>query len=642
MPGNGFMMMASFRRDSSVVHQKLKPGTVRRIAAYARAYLKDLVLFLLLNAFGAVIVVATPLLLKSIIDRGIVPRHPAVVLWLAAGVAGLALLEAVLGLAQRWYSARIGEGLIYNLRTQVFDHVQRMPIAFFMRAQTGSLISRLNNDVIGAQRALTTTLSSVVSNVISLVLVLGAMIWLSWQVTLIALVLLPIFVIPAKLVGRKLARISREQMVLDAEMSSLMTERFNVAGAMLAKLYGRPADESTMFAGRAGRVRDIGVTSAMYGRVFFTALTLVASLATAMVYGVGGLLAVHGTLQLGTLVALATLLTRMYGPLTALSNVQVDVMTALVSFDRVFEVLDLKPMIDERPDAVELRRPAGGLAPEVVFDDVSFRYPAAEEVSLASLESIARTDTAPGRDVLFNVSFTAEAGQLVALVGPSGAGKTTITQLVSRLYDVSQGSVRIGDQDVREVTLESLRAAIGVVPQDAHLYHDSIRANLAYARPDATEAEMREALRGAQILGLVDSMPDGLDTVVGDRGYRLSGGEKQRLAIARLLLKAPSVVVLDEATAHLDSESEAAVQRALATALAGRTSLVIAHRLSTIREADQILVVDDGRIVERGRHEELLLAGGLYAELYRTQFKRQESAVDSEADLGSLEEVSAS
>ena len=653
MPGNGFMMMASFRRDSSVVHQKLKPGTVRRIMGYARAYLKDLVLFLLLNAIGAVIVVATPLLLKSIIDRGIVPRHPAVVIWLAAGVATLALLEAVLGLGQRWYSARIGEGLIYNLRTQVFDHVQRMPIAFFMRAQTGSLISRLNSDVIGAQRALTTTLSSVVSNVISLVLVLGAMFWLSWQVTLIALVLLPIFVIPAKLVGRRLAGISREQMVLDAEMSSLMTERFNVAGAMLAKLYGRPDDESTMFATRAGRVRDIGVTSAMYGRVFFTALTLVASLATAMVYGMGGVLAVHGTLQLGTLVALATLLTRMYGPLTALSNVQVDVMTALVSFDRVFEVLDLKPMIDERPDAVELHRPTGGPAPEVVFDDVSFRYPAAEEVSLASLESIARTDTAPGRDVLFNVSFTAEAGQLVALVGPSGAGKTTITQLVSRLYDVSSGSVRIGDQDVREVTLESLRGAIGVVPQDAHLYHDSIRANLAYARPNATEEEMREALRGAQILDMVDSMPDGLDTVVGDRGYRLSGGEKQRLAIARLLLKAPSVVVLDEATAHLDSESEAAVQRALATALAGRTSLVIAHRLSTIREADQILVVDDGRIVERGRHEELLLAGGLYAELYRTQFARQESPqpaatatspepATAAAGRGALEEVTAS
>ena len=626
MPGNSFMMMASFRRDDSVVHQKLKPGTVKRIAGYARGYLRDLILFLVLNAISAVIVVASPLLLKSIIDKGIVPHDKSVVIWLSVGVAGLALLEAVLGLGQRWYSARIGEGLIYRLRTQVFDHVQRMPIAFFMRAQTGSLISRLNNDVIGAQRALTSTLSSVVSNVISLVLVLGAMFWLSWEVTLIALVLLPIFVIPAKLVGRKLAKISREQMVLDAEMSSLMTERFNVAGAMLAKLYGRPADESEMFSGRAGRVRDIGIVSAMYGRVFFTALTLVASLATAMVYGVGGVLAVDGTLQLGTLVALATLLTRMYGPLTSLSNVQVDVMTALVSFDRVFEVLDLKPMIDEKPDAEPLRK--GPDAPPVVFDHVSFGYPAAEEVSLASLESIARSDTAPGRDVLFDVSFVAEPGQLVALVGPSGAGKTTITQLVSRLYDVSDGAVRIGDQDVRDVTLESLRGAIGVVPQDAHLYHDSIRANLLYARPEATDDQLWEALRGAQILELIESMPDGLDTVVGDRGYRLSGGEKQRLAIARLLLKAPSVVVLDEATAHLDSESEAAVQRALGTALAGRTSLVIAHRLSTIREADQILVVDEGRIVERGRHEELLRSGGLYAELYRTQFSRQQVPQD--------------
>jgi len=428
-------------------------------------------------------------------------------------------------------------------------------------------------------------------------------------------------------VGRKLSGISREQMVLDAEMSSLMTERFNVAGAMLAKLYGRPAYESEMFSGRAGRVRDIGVVSAMYGRVFFTALTLVASLATAMVYGVGGALAVDNTLKLGALVALATLLTRMYGPLTALSNVQVDVMTALVSFDRVFEVLDLKPMIDEKPEASELHQ--AETAPAVTFDHVSFSYPAAKEVSLASLESIARSDTAPGRDVLFDVSFTARPGQLVALVGPSGAGKTTITQLVSRLYDVNEGSIRIGDQDIRDLTLESLRASIGVVPQDAHLYHDSIRANLLYARPSATEEEMWQALRGAQIFDLVQSMPDGLDTVVGDRGYRLSGGEKQRLAIGRLLLKAPSVVVLDEATAHLDSESEAAVQQALRTALAGRTSLVIAHRLSTIREADQILVVDGGRIVERGRHEELLLEGGLYAELYRTQFARQQPVEDA-------------
>jgi ATP-binding cassette subfamily B protein len=625
MPGNGFQMMASFRRDSSVTQEKLKPGTVKRITGYARPYIRDLVLFLILNAVAAVIVIAGPLLMQAIIDKGILRHDTGLVIWLAAGVAGLALLEAVLSLFQRWYSARIGEGLIYDLRTQVFDHVQRMPVAFFMRAQTGSLVSRLNSDVIGAQRALTTTLSSVVSNVISLVLVLGAMLWLSWQVTLIALVLLPIFVIPAKLVGRRLSAISREQMQLDAEMSSLMTERFNVAGAMLAKLYGRPGEESEMFSGRAGRVRDIGIVSAMYGRIFFTALTLVAALATAMVYGVGGVLAVGGTLQLGTLVALATLLTRLYGPLTALSNVHVDVMTALVSFDRVFEVLDLKPMIDETLGAEPLRAqgaaPAGGhSAPQVEFDQVTFRYPAAEEVSLASLESIARADASPSKTVLRDVTFTAAPGRLVALVGPSGAGKTTITQLVSRLYDVTGGAVRIGGQDVRDVTLESLRGTIGVVPQDAHLYHDSIRNNLLYARPDATEEELLEALRSAQLHELVSGMSEGLDTIVGDRGYRMSGGEKQRLAIARLLLKGPSVVVLDEATAHLDSESEAAVQRALKTALAGRTSLVIAHRLSTIREADQILVIDDGRIVERGRHEELLLAGGLYAELYRTQF----------------------
>ncbi|NVI92590.1 ABC transporter ATP-binding protein [Actinomadura sp. BRA 177] len=628
MPGNGWQVMASFRKDSSVTQQKLKPGTVGRIAGYARPYVRELVIFLALNSLAAVIVVANPLLLKSIIDSGIVPGRQDVVIWLAVAVAGLAFVEAVLGLAQRWFSARIGEGLIYDLRSQVFAHVQRQPVAFFMRAQTGSLVSRLNNDVIGAQRALTTTLSSVVSNVISLLLVLATMLFLSWQVTLIALLLLPIFILPAKWVGKRLQRVSREQMVLDAEMGSLMTERFNVAGAMLAKLYGRPAEEEENFSGRAARVRDVGIIAAMYGRVFFTALTLVAALATAMVYGVGGVLAVNGTLQLGTLVALATLLTRMYGPLTALSNVHVDVMTALVSFDRVFEVLDLKPLIRDRDDARTLgeeRTPSTSLtkAPSIEFDHVRFAYPAADEVSLASLESIARTDTSPGREVLHDVDFKAGPGQLVALVGPSGAGKSTITHLVSRLYDVSGGAIRVGGADVRDVTLESLRAEIGVVSQDAHLFHDSIRENMRYARPDATDEEILAAVDAAHIGDLVAEMPDGLDTVVGDRGYRLSGGEKQRLAIARLLLKAPSVVVLDEATAHLDSESEAAVQRALRTALAGRTSLVIAHRLSTIREADQILVVDGGRVAERGRHEELLLAGGLYAELYRPQFSHQ-------------------
>jgi ATP-binding cassette subfamily B protein len=626
MPDNGWAMMMSFRRDNSVVKQRLKPGTVRRIAGYARPYIRELVLFLVLNAIAAVIVVANPLLLKAIIDDGIGRHRSGLVMGLAIAVGVLAIVEAVIGLGQRWYSARIGEGLIYDLRTQVFAHVQRMPVAFFMRAQTGSLVSRLNSDVIGAQRALTTTLSSVVSNVISLILVLITMFVLSWQVTLIALVLLPIFIFPAKWVGRRLQKITREQMQLDAEMGSLMTERFNVAGAMLAKLYGRPDEESAMFSDRAARVRDIGVIAGMYGRVFFTSLTLVASLATAMVYGVGGSLVVNGSFQLGTLVALATLLTRMYGPLTALSNVHIDVMTALVSFDRVFEVLDLRPMIDERPEATPL--PVAEDAPAVEFDDVVFSYPAAAEVSLASLESIAHTDTAPSREVLHGVSFRVEPGGLTALVGPSGAGKTTITQLVSRLYDVNEGAVRVGGQDVRDATLKSLRGSIGVVTQDAHLFHDSIRANLTYARPDATDDELAGALRAAQIWDLVADMPDGLDTVVGDRGYRLSGGEKQRLAIARLLLKEPSVVVLDEATAHLDSESEVAVQRALKTALAGRTSIVIAHRLSTIREADQILVIDDGRVVERGHHEELLDSGGLYSELYRTQFARQAADQD--------------
>ena len=634
MPGMPWQVMASFRRDDSVTQQKLKPGTVKRIAGYARPYLRELVLFLALNALTAGIVVANPLLLKTIIDQGLIPRDTGLVVWLAVGVAGLALVEAILGLAQRWYSAKVGESLIYDLRTEVFTHVQRQPVAFFMRAQTGSLVSRLNTDVIGAQRAITTTLASVVSNVISLIIVLITMFWLSWQVTLFALVLLPIFIVPAKLFGKRLQRISREQMILDAEMSSLMTERFNVAGAMLAKLYGRPAEESDVFAARAGRVRDIGVIAAMYGRVFFTALMLLTALATAMVYGVGGVLAVNGTLELGTLIALATLLTRMYGPLTALSNMHVDVMTALVSFDRVFEVLDLKPMIDDDPDARPLPAAVADTVPAVEFDHVSFSYPAGEEVSLASLESIALTDSAPSREVLRDVTFTAAPGQLVALVGPSGAGKTTITHLVSRLYDASAGAVRIGGHDVRGVTMDSLRATIGVVTQDAHLYHDSIRANLLYARPEATDDELDEAMRAAQIHDLVASLPDGLDTVVGDRGYRMSGGEKQRLAIARLLLKAPSVVVLDEATAHLDSESEVAVQRALKTALAGRTSIVIAHRLSTIREADQILVIDDGRVVERGRHAELLAAGGLYAELYETQFARQDTG--GSAALGTV------
>ncbi|GAT68588.1 ABC transporter ATP-binding protein [Planomonospora sp. ID91781] len=621
MMGGGFgpQAMRSLRRDSSVTKERLAPGTVKRIVRYSRPFSRQIAAFLALVVLGSVIVVVNPLLMRAIIDDGIEGRDAGLVVGLALAIAGLAVLDAGLGLAQRWFSARVGEGLIYNLRTEVFDHVQRMPVAFFMRTQTGALVSRLNTDVIGAQRALTSTLSSVVSNVVMLVLVLGTMVVLSWQITLVALVLLPVFVLPAKWVGRKMSGLTREQMELDAEMSSMMTERFNVAGAMVAKLYGRPGEEADAFAARAGRVRDVGVTVGMYGTVFRVALGLVASLATALVYGVGGVLAVDGAFQVGTLVALTALLMRLYGPLTSLSNVHVDVMTALVSFDRVFEVLDLEPMVAERPGARPV--PAGPVTVE--FDDVRFHYPAASEVSLASLESVARPDTGQSGEVLRGIGFTARPGELVALVGPSGAGKTTITSLVSRLYDVSEGAVRVNGLDVREATLESLRDTVGVVMQDAHLFHDTIGANLRYARPGATDEEIWEALRAAQIAELVESLPEGLETVVGDRGYRLSGGEKQRLALARLLLKAPRVVVLDEATAHLDSESEAAVQRALKSALAGRTSLVIAHRLSTIREADQILVIADGRVAERGRHEDLLAAGGVYAELYRTQFSAQ-------------------
>ncbi len=617
--------------DPSITKQKLKPGTIRRIAAYARPYRVYLAVFLFATAVDAVLTVVNPLLLREIIDHGILPRNDRVVIVIACAVAAVAIFDAVLGFVIRWFSARIGEGLIYDLRTQVFDHVQRQPIAFFTRAQTGSLVSRLDGDVVGAQQAITSTLSGVISNLLSLILILVTLFYLSWLVTVIALVMIPLFILPARLVGRRMQRLTRESMQLNAEMGSTMTERFNVAGAMLVKLFGRPRDESGAFSSRAAKVRDIGVVTAMYGQVLFVALTLLAALVTAVVYGLGGTLVIDGTFQIGTLVALTTLLGRVYGPITSLSSVQISVMTALVSFDRVFEVLDLKPLIAEKPGAVHL--PAleaadghGDVAPEIEFDDVSFRYPTASEVSLASLESIAlpapeRRDAAAG--VLHGVSFLAPSGKLTALVGPSGAGKTTITALAARLYDPNDGAVRIGGYDLRDVTLESLHDVVGVVTQDAHLFHDTIRANLTYARPAATELELIQACEAAQIWDMISGLPDGLDTVVGDRGYRLSGGEKQRVAVARLLLKAPSVVVLDEATAHLDSESEVAVQRALKTALAGRTSLVIAHRLSTIREADQILVVDAGRITERGTHEELLAAGGLYADLYHTQFAGQ-------------------
>jgi len=613
-------VMRQMRRDTSVLQQEITKGTARRMLQFARPYRRILTLFLVLIVVDAVIGVVNPLLFRQIINVGILGHDKTVIVTLALVAAGLAVMEAGLSIAERWVSAKVGEGLIFDMRSQVFGHIQKMPIAFFTRTQTGALISRLNNDVLGAQQAFTDILSSVVANLVTVTLVLIAMFFLSWQITLVSLVILPVFVIPAKRVGRKLSSITRESYGLNAQMNTTMTERFNVSGALLVKLFGRPQEELGTFDAKAGRVRDIGVTQAMYARVFIAALTLTASLATALVYGWGGIQAVDGHLSVGTVVALAAYLTRLYGPLTSLSNVQVDVMTALVSFDRVFEILDLPPMIADKDGATPV--PPGPA--RVEFSHVDFRYPTAEEVSLASLESVAVLDTSVSKQVLFDVSFVAEPGQLVALVGPSGAGKTTISHLLPRLYDVRAGSVRINGADVRDVTMASLTDTVGVVTQDAHLFHETIRDNLLYARPGATDAQLDEAIRGAQIAPLVDSLPDGLDTVVGDRGYRLSGGEKQRLAIARLLLKAPEIVVLDEATAHLDSESEAAVQRALATALEGRTSLVIAHRLSTVREADQILVLDHGRIVEHGRHEELLEADGVYAELYKIQFQRQE------------------
>jgi ATP-binding cassette subfamily B protein len=614
-----WMTLRSFTRDGSVADKKLAPGTIRRVGGYARPYRRSIALFLVLTVIDALLVVATPLLLARLFDDGIEPKNTQVVVTLALIMAGLAVFDAGLALILRRYSARIGEGLIYDLRRQVFDHVQRMPLAFFVRTQTGALISRLNSDVIGAQQAFTTTLSSVVSNVITLIVVTIAMLALSWQITLASLVLLPVFLIPARYVGRKLASMTRDSMQLNADMSSTMTERFNVSGALLVKLFGQLDKERDQFSSKASQVADIGVRIAMANRAFFVALTLVTSLAIALVYGVGGIFVIQGALTTGTLIALGGLLTRLYGPLTALSNVRVDVMTALVSFERVFEVLDLPPMIADRPGAKDL--PRGPTS--VRFENVGFAYPTADQVSLASLEVVARAETAPSGPVLHDISFEVEPGQMVAIVGPSGAGKTTLTSLIPRLYDPTEGRVLLGGHDIRDVTLTSLQATVGVVTQDAHLFHDTIESNLRYAAPDVTERQIWDALTSARIDSLIRSLPEGLSTVVGDRGHRLSGGEKQRLAIARLLLKSPSVVILDEATAHLDSESERFVQDALDTALVGRTSLVIAHRLSTVRAADQILVVDDGRIVERGHHVELLASEGLYADLYRTQLAPQ-------------------
>ncbi|MFC3991037.1 ABC transporter ATP-binding protein [Actinoplanes siamensis] len=611
-------MLRSIQSAERVAKHQVTPGTTRRILRFARPYRRDITVFLIAVVFDAGIGVATPLLAGDVINtitRG-GPGAAAAVVRIALFIAGLAVADALLSLAQRWYSARIGEGVILSLRTQVYDHVQRMPLQFFTRTQTGALVSRLNNDVVGAQRAFTSTLSGVLSNTIQLVLTAVVMVSLSWPITVLSLLLLPLFIIPARRVGKRLAEITRESYDLDAKMNATMTERFNVSGALLVKLFGRPDAEAARFGERAARVRDIGIQQAMFSRTFFVAMLLVASLAQALTYGLGGWLAVHGDVSAGTVVTLALLLTRLYGPLTALSNVRVDVMSALVSFDRVFEVLDLEPGIAEKPDAVPIPPGAG----RVEFRDVRFRYPSAAEVSLATLEDVASLDRTENAPVLHGLDFTVEPGQLVALVGPSGAGKSTTSMLVSRVYDVTGGAVLIGGVDVRDATLDSLRDTVGVVTQDSHLFHETIAENLRYARPGATQDEMWAALDGAQVGDLVRALPDGLQTVVGERGYRFSGGEKQRIAIARLLLKQPSIVILDEATAHLDSESEAAVQRALSVALEGRTALVIAHRLSTIREADLIVVLDRGRVVERGTHHSLVAAGGMYADLYRTQF----------------------
>lgn len=625
MTHSPFMTMRSLTKDR-MSGQRLQEGTVRRVLGYAGEFRARILLFLVLVVADSALVAAPPLLLKSIVDQGVMGRDAGLVVRLSLVVALLAVAGAVLTVAQRWCSSTIGEGLIYRLRTEVFEHVSAQPIAFFTRAQTGALVSRLNTDVIGAQQAFTSTLSGVVSNAVTLAVIVATMAALSWPLTLAAVLLFPLFLIPARRMGAKLSELTRQSMNLNADLASRMTERFNVAGALLVKLFGRPEQEAQEYGERAGAVRDIGVRIAMNRSIFMVLLTLLASLATAMVYGVGGLLAIDGTLTVGTLLALTALLARLYSPLIALSNVRVDVLTALVSFERVFEVLDLPALVAERTDPVELPDTVLG----VTFDDVSFRYPSADEVSLASLEGTASGDRAGGGDVLHGVSFDVAPGQLVALVGPSGAGKTTITSLVSRLYDPTTGAVRIGGVDLRDASFASLRRSVGVVTQEAHLFHDTIEANLRYARPDATTAQLEAALRAAQVWDLVASLPEGLATVVGDRGHRLSGGEKQRLAIARLLLKGPGVLVLDEATAHLDSESEAAVQRALDAALSGRTALVIAHRLSTIRDADVILVVAGGRVVQRGTHTELLAAGGLYADLYTTQFR--DDGVSTAAD----------
>ena len=613
--GGNHAALRSLTRDQSVKDAKLKQGTLRRIWEFARPFKFYLAIFLVTVVIDAFLTVASPLILKALIDQGVIPRKARVVTLLALLVGLLAIIDMAVNLAGRWFSARIGEGLIYEMRSRVFEHVQKQSIAFFTRTQTGALISRINSDVIGAQNAFTNTLSSVLSNILTLGLVAGAMFALSWQITVLAFALLPLFLIPTKWVGQKIANLTRDSFNLNAEMSSTMTERFNVSGALLVTLYGKPEKERETFRGKARRVADIGIEVAMLNRIFFLAITSVAAIATAIAYGIGGHLAISGAMTVGSLLAITTLLARLYGPLTSLSNVRVDVMTALVSFERVFEVLDLEPMVVTAPDAIAV----SAEIPTVKFNHVTFSYPKAEEISLASLELTAKKEMVDSGVVLSDISFTCAPGSFTAIVGPSGAGKSTISALLPRLYDVTSGSIEINDVDIRHYELASLRDHIGVVTQDSHMFHDTIAANLKYARAEATHQELIDACRAAQIWDFISGLPNGLDTVVGERGHRLSGGEKQRLAIARLLLKSPSIVILDEATAHLDSENEALVQAALEEALQGRTSIVIAHRLSTIQNADQIVVIEKGKVVEIGRHAELVSRQGLYFDLYQRQ-----------------------
>jgi len=611
----GWMALRTLSSDQSVKNIKLRPGTLKRIFSYADPYKSTFVLFLFCIVADAVLTVATPLLLRELIDEGVIPKDRTVVTTMAIAVAVLAILTAVINIVIRWISAKIGEGLIYDLRSQVFRHVQEQSIAFFTRTQTGALISRINSDVIGAQRAFTSTFSGLISNVLTLILVVGTMLALSWQITIASLLLLPVFLAPTRWIGARLQGYTRDSFEINAEMSSTMTERFNVSGALLVKLYGDLDQESQVFKKKARKVADIGISMAMLNTFFFIALISIAALATAIAYGIGGQLAIDGAITVGSLIAITTLLARLYGPLVALATVRVDVMGALVSFERVFEVLDLEPMVQEKPYAQIFK----SRTPAIEFENVRFTYPNAQQISLASLEAASLPEVRDSEEILKGISFSALPGTVTALVGPSGAGKTTISALLPRLYDVTSGAIKIDGQDLRDITLTSLRDSIGVVMQDSHLFHDTITANLRYAKADATIDEMKAACQAAQIWDLISSLPNGLETMVGERGHRLSGGEKQRLAIARLLLKSPSIVILDEATAHLDSENEELVQTALASALQGRTSIVIAHRLSTVMSADQIIVLENGLIRERGKHEELVRAGGLYSELFARQ-----------------------